>query len=524
MKLERCSAGVTESRTDIAGEFWIGGYMNKDASFYRNLVELSNIAVVVVGPDAIIRYHSREAARMLTGEDADLVSTLLHTLFTPDTQGKVDGWLRQVLAQTADVRPAVAATRAAAAVGDERFVELTGVNLVGTSSVDGIVLTLVDSTELRRALAHAERLARVDALTDLPNRAALDEHGRALFAKGSSRQVVLAMIDVDNLKTLNDNHGHAAGDEALRAVARHLSVALGDTGVVARVGGDEFAALLFDVAPSEGLAILRGACTSVDLRAAGVDQGLTLSCGVASSTAATDWLGLLRRADAAVYEAKLSGKDRIHFSRDDEPNWEERRKREVEALEEAGKKVAALESDVVRLHHETRLDKRTGLLNAAAFEHDLHELHQHSVERDEPYAIVLCDIDFFHRYNKRYLYEPANETLRRVADALKGACRTGDVVYRYGGEEMIVLLPRTRLAAAGDVGERLRFCVADLRIPHENRPEPQIVTVSVGVAQCHPGDGTTSRQIIDAANRALLVAKESGRNRVEVGAYDAARS
>lgn len=497
--------------------------MNKDASFYRDLVELSNIALVVVGPDALIRYHSREAARMLAGEGADLVGTLLPTLFTPDTQGRVDGCLRQLVAQIADARPAVGATRAAAAAGDERFVELTGVNLVGSPGIDGIVLTLVDTTELRRALAHAERLARVDALTDLPNRASLDEHGRALFATGSSRQGLLAMIDVDNLKTLNDRHGHAAGDEALRAVARHLSAALGAAGVVARVGGDEFAALLFDVGPNEGLTILRSACTTVDLRVAGVDQGLTLSCGVASSSAATNWLGLVRRADAAVYQAKLAGRDRIHFSRDDEPSWEERRKRELEALEQAGKKVAELESDVVRLRRETRLDKRTGLLNAAAFEHDLHDLHEEAVERDEPYALVLCDIDFFHRYNKRYLYEPANETLRRVAVALKGACRTGDVVYRYGGEEMIVLLPHTRLAAAGDVGERLRCCVADLGIPHENRPDPRIVTVSVGVAQCHPGDGATSRQIIDAANRALLVAKESGRNRVETSSRDEAR-
>ena len=174
---------------------------------------------------------------------------------------------------------------------------------------------------------------------------------------------------------------------------------------------------------------------------------------------------------------------------------------------------------MVRLEHETRFDRRTGLHNAAAFEEDLAKLHGLAAQRGETYGIVLCDIDFFHRYNERYLYQPANLTLRRVSDALKAACRAGDVVYRYGGEEMTVLLPRTSLPNASDLAERLRLAVAQLAIPHENRPDPTaIVTVSVGVAACVPGTGASPREVVDAANRALIVAKASGRNRVETSA------
>lgn len=496
--------------------------MTEDASFYRELIERSTVAVVLVGTDAVIRYHSREAGRLLTGRDADLVGALLPSLFAAASQQQVDGWLRRVAARETDAGTSLQATCGAAADGDDRVLAMTAVNLIESLPIGGIVLNLADQSELHRALALAQRDASFDALTGLFNRRALDEAGRKLFAEGSTRQALLAMLDVDNLKDLNDQHGHAVGDDAVRAAADDLTQKLGDIAMLARVGGDEFAALMPGISPATARPRLEAACRgfTVQLPYGTATVALTMSCGVASSTTATNWLGLLRRADAAVYEAKLVGSDRIYFHRGDEPNWEERRRREREALEAADRKLASLEADVVRLRHETRLDKRTGLLNAAAFEQDLQLQHQLATEHADPYSVVLCDIDFFHRYNERYLYQPANETLRRVADALKGACRSGDVVYRYGGEEMIVLLPRTELADARDLGERLRSRVAALLIPHDNRPDPKIVTVSVGVAVRQPGDVDTSRRIIDAANRALLVAKASGRNRVEASSCD----
>lgn len=489
--------------------------MIEDAGFYRELVESSTVAVVLVDADAVIRYHSREAGRMLAGRDADLVGTPLASLFTLD-RDRIAGWLRRVAAQDAQASTSLEA----ACFARDRAIEMTAVNLVASPAIGGIALDLVDRTDLRRALTLAEREATIDALTGLPNRRALDERGRMLFRDGTTRRALLAMLDIDNLKAFNDQHGHEAGDEALRCVAGRLADSLGGVATVARVGGDEFGALFVDVSATEAHALLGTACDAVTVVIDGVDHGLTMSCGVASSARATNWLALVRRADVAVYEAKLAGIGRIYFFRADEPTWQERRKRELEALEAADRQVASLQSDLVRLEHEARHDKRTGLLNAAAFDHDLQALQQLSARRGERYAVVLCDLDFFHNYNERYLFQPANETLRRVADALKGACRSGDVVYRYGGEEITVLLPRTDLDAAADLGERLRSRVAELNIPHENRTGPQIVTVSVGVAECNPRDGHTSRRVVDAANRALLAAKSSGRNRVETSSCE----
>ena len=490
--------------------------MNNESIFYRELVECSSVAVLVVGADAVIRYQSREAGRLLVGRDADLVGTLLPSLFTHQTQEHVDGWLRRVAARDADASTSIEAACDPASGLDERFIEMTAVNLAESPAIGGIVLNLVDHSELRRALALAERQAGFDQLTGLPNRPSLDERGRTLFSEGGTRQALLAMVDIDNLKAINDRYGHMAGDQVLQAVADRLTGVLGDVAMVARVGGDEFAVLLPETSPRTARALLR-ACVGITVPSLGESGAVivSVSCGVASSTTAESWLGLIRCANVAVYEAKSFGKDRIYFYRGDELNWEERRRQERQALQIADRRVAALESDVLRLQDEVRHDKRTGLLNAAAFEQDLQALHQAATDCGEPYAIVLCDIDFFHRYNERYLFQPANATLRRVAGALKSACRSGDVVYRYGGEEMVVLLPRTQLTDAADIGERLRAAVADLHVPHENRPEPRIVTISVGVSDCSPGDGVAAPRVLDAANEALLVAKASGRNRVE---------
>ncbi len=211
----------------------------------------------------------------------------------------------------------------------------------------------------------------------------------------------------------------------------------------------------------------------------------------------------------------------MFFYRRDTPGWDQRRKEERAALLAADQLVEELKSDVVRLEHDTRHDLRTGLLNAQAFESDLRTMHADAAAQDAAYSLVLCDIDYFHNYNERYLYQPANITLRRVAEGLRDACRPGDFVYRYGGEEITVVLPRTSLGDATNLAERLRSAVAGLRIAHENRPVPHIVTVSIGVAECDPCAGQSSASLVDAANKALLEAKRLGRNRVEVSGRSA---
>ncbi|HEY6469381.1 MAG TPA: diguanylate cyclase [Candidatus Dormibacteraeota bacterium] len=490
-----------------------GDQVIRTPGFYQDLVESSTIALVVVGPDAIVRHHTRAAAEMLSGAATSVVGELFPSLFIPEVQAQVDSFLRS--AATAD---ATASTRLEAtcrlAGGYVRTIAMTGVNLTGSPHVAGVVLSLVDRSEVQRAVDAAEKVARSDQLTGLLTRGALEQYGRTLFTAGSARSVMLALMDVDDMKTINDLHGFATGDTVLRSVAERLSLSFGDSAMVARFGGERFAVLLRNGDTASARRRLDGACRSICAPIAGIDRRITVTCGVASTRLARHWPGLVSRADAALMEAKISRPGGVFFYRRDTQGWEQRRIQEREALLAADKLVVELKSDVVRLEHDTRHDERTGLLNAQAFEADLRTMHADAAAQHAVYALVLCDIDYFHNYNERYLYQPANIALRRVADALEGACRPGDLVYRYGGEEMTVLLPQTSLSDATSLAERLRVAVADLCLPHENRPDPRIVTVSIGVAASDPFASRSSAGIVDAANEALLVAKRSGRNRV----------
>ncbi|MGA7987152.1 MAG: diguanylate cyclase [Candidatus Dormiibacterota bacterium] len=490
--------------------------MVQNSGFYRDIIESSTAAVVVVGADAAVRYHTPEAGRLLAGSTADLVGMLFPALFAPGAQDSVDSFLRRVTGAGADESISM---EAACLIrdGDERTIEMTAMNLLESSEVGGVVINLVDRTELRRALDLAEREARFDPLTGLFNRRSFDEHGQALFSSPGARRWLVALFDMDNLKPINDAYGHQVGDQVLRCAAERLSTVLGSFGPVARLGGNEFAALLPDIDAAKARHLLEAACRAISMPLDGIDLVVTATCGVASSTMAKHWPGLLHRTDAALYEAKSTKRGGVYFYRGDEPGWDQRRWREREARLAAEKTVVALKSDVVRLEQETRHDQRTALLNAAAFEEDFQALHALAGRLGETYSIVLCDIDFFHKYNARYLYQPANVTLRTIADAIRTACRPGDDVYRYGGEEVIITLRRTGLSDAGHVAERVRSAVAELAIPHENRPDPHIVTISVGVAECDPSAGLTGAAVVDAANRALIVAKQSGRNRVAIG-------
>ena len=280
------------------------------------------------------------------------------------------------------------------------------------------------------------------------------------------------------------------------------------------MGGDEFAVLLPGVSRKTARGLLEAACRAIRAPLEGTDFTATATCGVALSTMARHWPGLIHRADAALYEGKRKKRGGVSFFRGDEPGWDRLRQREREALNAAEQALVDLRSDVVRLEQQTRHDQRTGLLNAAAFDADLPFLHARAVQEGTTYAIVLCDIDFFHNYNQRYLYQPANVTLRRVADAINGACRPGDPVYRYGGEEIVITLSNTALPEACEVGERVRAAVAELGLPHDTRPDPQVVTISVGVAAADTTHGATAAGVVDTANRALITAKRAGRNRV----------
>jgi diguanylate cyclase (GGDEF)-like protein len=126
----------------------------------------------------------------------------------------------------------------------------------------------------------------------------------------------------------------------------------------------------------------------------------------------------------------------------------------------------------------------------------------------------MCDIDFFKAYNDSKGHLAGDEVLKAVSRALMNAARSGDQVYRYGGEEFLILLPEQSLDDGLVAAERYRQAIEQLAIPHDSNPPDNIVTISAGVASLSHSEGKSVEAWLNEADAALYGAKQLGRNRV----------
>lgn len=169
---------------------------------------------------------------------------------------------------------------------------------------------------LERAVARIEELARHDELTGAWNRRRLHEALRGelvrLVRDGPPFSVVL--LDLDRFKQVNDTHGHNAGDDVLKEVARTLADTLREADALGRWGGEEFLAILPQTTPAGARASaerLREAVEALELDAVAPGLRITLSAGVAHGRRDDDAESLVGRADAALYRAKRAGRNRV---------------------------------------------------------------------------------------------------------------------------------------------------------------------------------------------------------------------
>lgn len=160
-------------------------------------------------------------------------------------------------------------------------------------------------------------------------------------------------------------------------------------------------------------------------------------------------------------------------------------------------------------------DGLTGLANRRAFDKVLLESWQQTLRLATQMSLLLVDIDQFKQFNDSYGHQVGDDCLRSVALALQAAVHLpGDVVARYGGEELGIILPEADARAAAIVSERVRKAVADLRILHGGI-DGQPITVSIGMATAMARDGgsvTMPQALLSAADRALYAAKAAGKN------------
>ena len=185
----------------------------------------------------------------------------------------------------------------------------------------------------------------------------------------------------------------------------------------------------------------------------------------------------------------------------------------------AARRVTELHGELARYRAElSRLahtDPLTRLGNRLALEEDLKALDARGRRYGRGYCLAMCDIDRFKPYNDSLGHHAGDEALRAVADRIRRELRAGDGVYRYGGEEFLLVLPEQTPETARVAMERVRSAVEQLAIPHAGGPAG-VVTVSTGLAAYHPGDAVTVEELLERADAALYRAKSAGRNRVAV--------
>lgn len=172
----------------------------------------------------------------------------------------------------------------------------------------------IEAYQVRRSLW---KQAATDALTGLANRAGWDRDAVPVYADAGARGAARSLVffDVDHFKDVNDRMGHAYGDDVLRRLGQVLAARTGPDGYAARMGGEEFIALLVDAPPG---AVQRFAQrVREDFASLAGNRAITLSAGIAFAAPEEPLGEALRRADAALYAAKQAGRDRIAIAGDE---------------------------------------------------------------------------------------------------------------------------------------------------------------------------------------------------------------
>ena len=168
----------------------------------------------------------------------------------------------------------------------------------------------------------------------------------------------------------------------------------------------------------------------------------------------------------------------------------------------------------LELQRLTNVDGLTGLSNRRYFDQYIDCEWRQAIRAEEPISLVMVDIDFFKQYNDTYGHLAGDKILRTVAQTvMRSFRRPKDLAARFGGEEFIVLLPQTAACDLGTLADKVVSAVEALDLPHSASTVGRMVTISVGGATSIPRNGDSFLSLIEAADKALLEAKQQGKNR-----------
>ena len=180
---------------------------------------------------------------------------------------------------------------------------------------------------------------------------------------------------------------------------------------------------------------------------------------------------------------------------------------------EKARELDSIRDSLSKSEERAKTDTLTGLPNRRGLEEFFRSAQIAAMEQGEPLSVLLIDIDHFKKFNDNFGHGVGDQVLRLMAKVLREKLRERDLPARYGGEELIAVLPSTDVTTCAAVAERIRHAIAECSITRRSTDEvlPQM-TISIGVAQFQPGESMTD--LIERCDRALYLAKKTGRNRV----------
>ena len=362
---------------------------------------------------------------------------------------------------------------------------------------------------------------QLDPLTQVYQREFLIDTLEELCPRASvATPVSLILLDIDNLKSINDDLGPVEGSKILKQLA-DLVQALCKMTLVARTRGGEFAILVENRESAAG-EIAHVIHQSISSQPWCEHDHVTASMGVAETIVSGPPSRLLTQADAALYSAKANGRNRVVcYQQIAEISNRVGEDMDVISLENKARVMSERVTSFVtqqskmilqNLRREADTDALTQLFNRRYLDRQLGEEFANSVNSNRPLSVALIDVDHFGEVNKKYGWPTGDAVLKEIAEVILNNVRASDWVGRYGGEELCIVMPGTKHRHGLFVCERIREAIASHRFCSVDG-RPISVTLSIGLVERTPQLRTVA-DLMEKVSQKTLDAKQAGRNRV----------
>ena len=323
---------------------------------YQALFEQMPEGVLLVDSELRVVGHNQEALRQLKYDAVQLRSLRIFDIEAMDDREAIEARRQRLANVGRDDFESIYRT------GDGNLLHVD-VSVKFVRLLDGQVMFQVlfrDISEKKQAAQLIERMAYSDQLTGLANRALLADRLQQAMVAAHRRGRLLAVVflDLDGFKSINDQHGHHTGDLLLRALAARMKEGLREGDTLARLGGDEFVAVFLDVPEVPASVqmlerLLEGCSQTVHVGALSLKVSASLGVTFYPQSEDVDADHLLRQADQAMYQAKLSGKNRYHV-------FDAEKDRTVRGHHASQERVRmALQNQEFVLHYQPKVNMKT---------------------------------------------------------------------------------------------------------------------------------------------------------------------